>query len=372
LVERRLDVAVEALRQRDGGKTPSPAELSLARCVDARLGHPADDGWTAHVQGWDKGGCARAGDALAGARALARDKHWPQVRDLLQKSQAGLAAYPYEAICAGLLLSDTQRRLGELQPAAQTWQQSAVLAARLAPRCSVPALWEQLAAQRPITTPWPAEVADRLAALLPQRLHELPKQSAFTPEILVWFAIGKARLDRSEAPQALAAFKRADSLGKLPEWDDFLALYQARALLAVEQAPAAIGVLNAVASRSAASPWRLSALALLGSVKLHEGHTQAALGFLRQAVEPSQADFFGRAEAEADLGIAYLSLGEEEPGLRWLRSAQERLQREGPIDMQLTCLDNEAAYLDRGGRAEQAGLVQSRIRDLQSRGGAVK
>jgi hypothetical protein len=235
LVQRHLDVAIEALRRRSAKKTPSEAELVCARIVDERLGHPADDGWLARLHGQDRGGLQHAEETLVKAQDLTRQKQWQATRDLLSPQQPALAAFPYQAIHAGLMLAEAQRHLGELRLAGQTWQQAVVVASRRASRWLEPALWEELAARRPVPTPWPPEMAPALVPLLPESLRALPADPTFVPEALAWFAIGAAQLERAEPAAALTSFKRGDSHGMFPAWDEFLALHQSKALLALGQ-----------------------------------------------------------------------------------------------------------------------------------------
>jgi tetratricopeptide (TPR) repeat protein len=366
LTRRRLDVAIEILRQHDPKKTPTQAELTLARVVDLQLGHPSDDGWVARLSGRGHG-LEHAEDILTRSRALVRNQQWKQVCTLIQSNQAVLKAYPFHAVQTGLTLADAQRRLGQVQLAGQTWQQVALQTMQLAPRWPAPQLWEQLAARRPITTPWPAEAATVLLPLLPACLHDLPRNPAFLPEAMVWFMIGDVRLQRGEASLALSAFQRANSLGAFPVWDDFLGLCQAKALFAVEQAPAATSLLTTLADRPADSPWRLPALALLGSGKLQQGHTQQAFAFLREAVENAHTDFFGRADAEANLGLAYLMRSDETNGLRWLHNAQQRFVMVRNHAGLWQCLENEAKYLEQTGNTQDANRVRQRLGEAQWR-----
>src|SRR5207247_1601191 len=72
LLERHLDVALTTLRERNARSVPTEAELRLARVLDARLQHPADDGWQAYLQGRGRGGLARAEETLVKAQECAR------------------------------------------------------------------------------------------------------------------------------------------------------------------------------------------------------------------------------------------------------------------------------------------------------------
>jgi tetratricopeptide (TPR) repeat protein len=183
----------------------------------------------------------------------------------------------------------------------------------------------------------------------------------------VWFTIGNSRLARGEASEALSAFKRADSHGAFPHWDDFLMLYQAKALLGMQQTPAATSLLTTLVARPANSPWRSPALALLGSGKLQEGHTRQAFAFLREAVESNNTDYLWRADAEANLGLAYLAVGDEVNGLRSLHTASDRFTASRDLHGLLQCLENEMRYLHDVGRTEDGRHVQERIRECESR-----
>ena len=161
-----------------------------------------------------------------------------------------------------MILAEAHRRLGDKHLAIEAWQQTAALAARVAPRWLEPALWEQIAGERPGATPWTPEVGPALAPLLPESLRQLSTKPAFAAESLVWFAIGHARLERTEAAAALTAFKQADSRGNFPEWDEFLTLHQAKALLTLGKTPEAASLLTALTNRPGALAWRSPALAL--------------------------------------------------------------------------------------------------------------
>src|SRR5262249_45359400 len=94
------------------------------------------------------------------------------------------------------------------------------------------------------------------------------------------------------------------------------------------------------------------ALATIGACKLADGHAQQALAFLRKALDGSSDDFLGRADAEADLGLAMLSLGDESGGLAQLHSAREKwLEMRESL---LLCLDNEIRYLEKTQQIEPA------------------
>ncbi len=366
LIERNAETLTASLHQRDAKQAPTDADLHVARTIDGLMQHPAGDGWHERLQGRGRGGLARADDTLHKAREFARNQKWSKAADLLQRSQAAMAAYPYHAIHAGLIQAEAHRHLGQIKSAAQAWQQTAVLIARLNPRLQTPELWEQLAGQRPVPTAWPTDVAAALASRLPAELQELAAKPNFTPESFVWYAIGNARLNRAETSEALTAFKRADSQGAFPLWDDFLVLHQAKALLAMQQTPAATSLLTALVGRTPASPWRSSALALLGSGKLEEENTQQALAFLREAIETGSSDTFWRADAEANLGLVYLMTGDEAKGLRYLHASQERFIANRNVVGAIQCLENEARYVQHLGKTDADQRIRRRVQELEA------
>jgi tetratricopeptide (TPR) repeat protein len=342
----------------------SEAETTIARVVDAQLGHPVNDGWQGRIQGNGQGQLERAEHVLTKAEELMQKQQWKQVCNLIPSNQALLSNYPYHAAQAGMLLAQAQRRIGKFEASAQTWQQTAVLTARMASNWPAPSLWEQLAAARPVSTSWPAEVAVALLPFVPAPLHSLVQQPSFPAEAILRFAIGEVRLRRSEASSALSAFNRADSQGTSPVWDEFIRLHQAKTLLVLEQAPAATSQLT-VLTQDAASVWRLPALALLGSGKLQQGHSRQAIAFLREACEKSDADFLWRADAEANLGLAYLMTGDEANGLRWLHQAQQRfIQIQDHAGLR-QAIENEANYLELAGKTTDAQRVRQSMREMQ-------
>jgi tetratricopeptide (TPR) repeat protein len=392
LVARHAETVLEILRKRDPKQAATEAELTIAAGIDALLQHPQGDGWHDRLRGRGRGGIENAEETLQHARDFARHQQWSSVVPLIQryhdaaaakrgrelatgsfadlwtlsKSPTGPPPYPYHAIRMNLFLAEAQRHLKQTQAAAQTWQHAATEAAFLSRRVQVPNLLEQIAGDRPVPTVWPAEVANALSANLPACLRDLTKDANFTPEAFVWLTIGKARLARAEVPEALTAFKRADSHGAFPVWDDFLALHQAKALLALQQTPAATSVLTPLVGKEPASPWRAPALALLGAGKLQDGHTQQALAFLCEAVKPANADYTWRADAEANLGLVYLITGNETEGLHALHDAQAHFLATRDIGGAVQCLENEAAYLQQTGKADTERQVRLHIQECES------
>ncbi|HYV35249.1 MAG TPA: hypothetical protein VE988_06070, partial [Gemmataceae bacterium] len=164
---------------------------------------------------------------------------------------------------------------------------------------------------------------------------------------------------------ALLAYKRAETNAQTPSQRDELQLLQAKTLLSMRQDVAAVTLLARLAEvpdPKVVAP----ALGLLGSTKLKQGDHKYGLALLQRAVEwRGNSEWPGRAEAQADLGLAYLMNGDEVNGLRCLHEAQSSLEKEGASDMLTQCLVNEAHYLDRTDKKDQAARVQEKINRVQ-------
>jgi len=295
-----------------------------------------------------------------------------------QKALQQAAGHPYQAVNVLLLLSDAQRRSGMLPAAQSTWQDSVRLASELATAVSPvadPILWERAAYARPVQCPWPVDVQQRLDqvnlafGIVPGRRDAvIPVSTAATPadEAALWTAIGHWRLARDEPQAALAALKRAESMTSQSWPAARLQLAQAKALARLGQAQAATAVLIRLASNGDPQIAR-PATAMLGTMKLQQGGVQQGFNLLRRAGEEDPSLFWPeRPEAEADLGLAYLLVGDENAGLRWLHGAQQAFEASGQHEPLVQCLENEAAYLDQAKKTDLAKAVRRRIECLQS------
>jgi hypothetical protein len=194
----------------------------------------------------------------------------------------------------------------------------------------------------------------------PDALASLPPAQA-----VAWLTIGHWRLERGEPKSALAALKKAETADTTGVWREWTQLQQGKALMQLGQSPAAVTILTGLAE-TASPPCRLAALATLGACKFRDGHVQQSLIFLKKAVEESKDAFPGRAEAEADLGLAYLSTGDESSGLDHLHAAQKSFAEKGRGPSLWLSLENEVSYLRHVGRTEDASRVEARLREEQS------
>jgi hypothetical protein len=189
---------------------------------------------------------------------------------------------------------------------------------------------------------------------------------AAVEEAPLWVAIGHWRLGRDEPQAALVALKRAESSTTDNYTGNRLQLAQAKTLARMGQSGPASAILISLAGSS--DPRILHpALAMLGTLKLQQGGIQQGFNLLRRSVEGDPlAQWPERAEAEADLGLAYLLMGDENNGLRWLHGAQQAMEAAGQQESLLQCLENEAAYLEKAKKNDLAKAVRQRLESLQS------
>lgn len=396
-VRRFPDVAEDLLRGCDPAKAADPAVQFVAAAHDAARGDSAWQGWLRDLPGPNKAYAAKRAEAMAHLRAgkpkPAADANLPaaapaglakldalrlhgQALLLLDKPADAAAAFGEAARLAGadahqaaqclLLLGESQRRAGQLAAAKATWAQAVEAAAR-ADAAIDPGLWERAAYLKPVDAPWPDPAVRALAKIAAKRVTGAAAAGSTTPEAWVWAAAGQARADRGELHAALTAFKRAETMTADAAARDGLTVAQARTLLLLGQPKPAASVLVPVADR-AASPHAPAALALLGAVKLADGAADPALTLLRRAVEGTAADWPGRAEAEADLGLAYLSAGDQAAGLRWLAAARAKFQADGDAEVLARTWENEARYWEGIGRAAEAGAARDHARAAEQDG----
>ena len=319
---------------------------------------------------------------LAGTAHLMANEPAKAARAFERAVQLAGTAHPHQAAHLMLLLSEARRRTGQGAAADATWADAVDLAGRLLePPAPVidPGFWERAAYLRPVGSPWPAPVRQRLAhwairqGLASSRAAQaMPASSAtgrgrsLLDERPLWACIGLWRLERDEPQAALVALKRAETMTVHPADVDRLHLVQARALAQLGQTPAATAILVRLAAHQDPTVAR-RAMAILGSLKLQSGGISQGFNLLQRAIEHGEtAPWPGRAEAEADLGLAYLLLGDARQGLRWLHSAQARFQGAGDTHQLVQCMDNEASFLEQAGRADEAESLRSRIRAIET------
>lgn len=399
-VARFPDVAEDLLRTCDPARANDPAVQFIAATNDRLCGGDFWQPWLRDLPGPNRGYAAKRGEAAAELRAgrpepvvsahlpgtaganplLALDALRLHGQALLLTNKAKEAATAFEgaakhavgdyhqtAQCL-LLQGEAQRRAGQPAEAKATWTQAVAYAAQmlegLEPHID-PGLWERAAYLKPVDANWP-EGAIRAHSQLAARRVLLPgTPGATTHEAWVWITTGLARCERGELHAALTAYKRAETMTTDPSVRDGLAVAQARVLLLMGQSQPAAAILVPVID-SKTSPHAPAATALLGSMKLAAGSAEQALSLLKRAVEGSQTQWPGRAEAEADLGLAYLSVGDSQNGLRWLGAARAKFENEREHELLVRSWDNESRYWDSQGRATEAATCRENVRRIEA------
>ncbi len=94
----------------------------------------------------------------------------------------------------------------------------------------------------------------------------------------------------------------------------------------------------------------------------------AFLTHFRDAVAAGRVgDFVCRADAEANLGLTLLAMGDQTNGLRWLHDAQKHFQAIQERIGLGQCLENEANYLAQLNKVDDADKVCQKLHTLESR-----
>ena len=132
-----------------------------------------------------------------------------------------------------------------------------------------------------------------------------------------------------------------------------LQIAQTRALVRLGQSSAATAMLINLAGQGDPQVAR-PAMALLGTLKLRQGAAEQGFNLLHRAVEQDSALAWPeRTEAEANLGLAYLIVGDEPTGLRWLHEAQQSFESAG--QRRAHSISGERGRLSRSGQEAGSG-----------------
>ena len=285
----------------------------------------------------------------------------------LKRAETG---HPYEAAQVMLLLGEAHRRAGKKEDGAGSWQQAVVLAGQLLVRplpVLDPILWERAAYLRPVQSGWPEPVIKQLVppGSNPVIPGEPPAAKTGLDEAWLWAASAAGGSTAASHREAPVAFKRAESLTLDQHFQQQLQLSQAQAMAQLGLSSAAMPLLVHLAG-DATCPAACPALAMLGALKLKDGSSQQGLALLQKAVEQGTlSDWPGRCEAEADLGLAYLMVGEDAKGLHWLHIGQEHFGAVHDHESLMQSLDNEANYLEHLKKPDEARRIRQRMKALE-------
>lgn len=294
---------------------------------------------------------------------MVADQHVEAVEAFQQAQGVANSAAPQMTPPLLLLSSEARRRAGDINGANNDWAAAVSIGSQMvasAKPITDPTFWDRALYLQPVGIEWPPAVAANLAQIgsasqLPAALapvgpivlcsfRDTPQQSV---PVTLWSCIGQWRMDRGDAQNALLAFKRAEALSSSLEVASWLRLEEAKAMMMMEQTPAATAILVKEASRKDGSPSSLAAMSELGVQRVHGGAVNQGLALLRESLEANpDCDWPGRAAAESDLGLSYLLVGDETSGLRWLHKSRERFKAAGDVEAVAQSLWNEARYFE--------------------------
>ncbi len=320
--------------------------------------------------------------SLTATLQLLDEKPRDAAQSYYRSLEASADVIPYAAQQAELLMSESVRRDGNQELAIQSWSGAVSRAAELmlgATPLIDATFWDNACYLKPQTS-WPDKVADAVLIEHQRRgwmglIHQdsevqlassIADSSAETTDCLIWSLIGYARLYREEPQAALVAFKKAESLARNSAHADLWQVAQARALLQLGQTAPATALLMKHAQNKDPRV-SLQSLALLGTMKLQANQPALGLSLLRRSFETfPDATWPGQAEARADLGLAYLMMGDESNGLQELHTAQRHFEAIGDTSLLLTSLQNELAYHEKKSHRKEAKAIRERIVDNYS------
>ncbi|WP_153555583.1 hypothetical protein [Roseimaritima sediminicola] len=222
--------------------------------------------------------------------------------------------------------------------------------------------WLRVDEQRPEATAWPAHTAASLAAFCMPVGFERSEQ--LSTEQVLYSSIGATLYHNSQPELGLVNFKKAEGFAS---GDDvmWLRIAQSECLAALGQDEAAATLLAGPASSKNPSV-ASAAAASLGIAKLKSGAYEQGAAMLHKALhQPGSADWPTRDEAEADLALTQLIIGDTDLRLKALHAAQEKFRLRGDKASLLQSLENELQILRHEGRTEKATGIEQRIREIE-------
>lgn len=226
---------------------------------------------------------------------------------------------------------------------------------------SDPAEWQRAIDTRPRDVAWPRATVELLARHAVATLGACVTNEAFSApgDALAWLVVAEQRLARAENELALVAFARAGARVTTPKLADLLRVGEARALIRLGRSDAARTPLATIAARPDPETAR-AALAWLGAVELASERPRLAETLLARALALNSAHAWPEhAQAEANLGVALLTNGDEGGGLAHLRAARALFASAGrAVDVAQT-FENEIAYFDAAGRSAEASRARA-------------
>lgn len=264
-----------------------------------------------------------------------------------------------------LMATATASRAERVEQAATNWRKAAERQINLQLSTARPLnihFWSRLEKHRPEGTPWPEHTSQ---ALIEASASIGCRFDAATPaELVFWCALATAQYQHSHPQLALVSFKRAETLA---EGDNalWLRIAQSKCLAALGQSQAAAALLSGPAA-SDNPQIATAATAAIGSAKLQAGAYQQGAQLVHKALKDApDVTWPSRSEAEADLALALLIIGDTDDGLEALHSAQSNFRIQGNTAALLQALENEKEILQLEERSDAVQAVEQRIRDIE-------
>ncbi|WP_254508042.1 tetratricopeptide repeat protein [Anatilimnocola floriformis] len=319
---------------------------------------------------------------LAGVSCMLADQPAGAAAAFQQAAAQARDSAPHQSAHVMLLLSEAQRRSGDNSGAVQTWTAATTLISNLLtlPKPLIdPTLWDRAVYLQPVGVDFPPQVLQNFTQLYRGPSVPLDLQPAMNivqaqldgsdkPSVpaIIAACLGTWRLNRHEAQQGLLLLKRAEALGTVEAATGWTRLTQAKALTALGQTSTSTALLIQLAGAKDNSPVSLAAAAELGSLKLHEGMTQQGLSLLRRGLTAQpEVQWPNRAAAEADLGLAYLMLGDEKNGMNWLERAQGHFRAQQDVEALAQTYWNQSKYFEHAKNKERMASCEQELRTLQ-------
>jgi len=104
----------------------------------------------------------------------------------------------------------------------------------------------------------------------------------------------------------------------------------------------------------------------MGSAKLQAGDYHQATQIFTKALDDKRVSHWpARNQAEADLALAQIIVGNTDIGLETLHAVQEKFREQKDNASLLQALENELKTLELEKRVEAATVVQSKIREIE-------
>jgi len=222
--------------------------------------------------------------------------------------------------------------------------------------------WVRADEQRTEKMDWPAQTSKVILRFCTPAGCQFSPQSKV--ESVLWCAIAGAQYQLGQPQLALVNFKKAETVasGDNVMW---LRIAQGNCLAALGQTQAAVALLS-VPANSNNPTIALASTTAMGSAKLQAGDYHQAIQMFTKALSDDRvSDWPTRNQAEADLALAQIIVGNTDIGLKALHAVQEKFRQQNDNASWLQALENELKTLEFEKRDEAATVVRSKIRDLE-------